>query len=201
MWGVLDTVRRALSGFIMAVILGVPLGLLLGGVPRVQRVIGSVVDGLRSMPATALFPAFLLAFGIGDKAKVAVVTFVCLWAMAIYTSYGVRAAGETRRFLLTLHGVSLRQRFLDGLFYPALPSIIGGMRTTLSFALVITIGIEMIIGTKRGLGQSIYVAQATYKIASMYAAIILAAIAGIILNKIFLKLATKLVHLTSHPGG
>ena len=193
-WGALATVQRDLSGFTIAVILGIPLGLLFGGIPKVHQAIGSVVDGLRSMPATALFPAFLLAFGIGDKAKIAVVTFVCLWAMAIYTAYGVRTAGDTRRFLLTLHGVSFVQRFFDCLFYPALPSIIGGMRTTLSFALVITIGIEMIIGTKKGLGQSIYEAQATYRIPSMYAAIILAAIAGIVLNMIFLKLASRLVH-------
>lgn len=68
------------------------------------------------------------------------------------------------------------------------------MRTTLSLALVITIGIEMIIGTKIGLGQTIYEAQQTYQIPTMYAAIMVAALAGIVLNRLFLFAAARLVH-------
>lgn len=184
-WALLYTLRRALSGFVIASLLGVPLGLLVGGVPQVDRIFGRTIDGLRSMPATALFPAFLLVFGIGEASKVAVATFVCLWALVIYTAYGVRSSGGTRRHLLRLHGVSAAQIFFDGLFYPALPSILGGMRTSLSLALVVTISVEMLIGTKFGLGQTIYIAQSTYAIPTMYAAIILAALAGILINYLF----------------
>lgn len=136
--GLIATLFRSLSGFAIAVLLGTPLGLVLGGFAKADRVLGNVIDGLRSMPATALFPAFLLVFGIGEGSKIAVATFVCIWGMVIYTAYGVKTAGHIRRFLLRLHNVSVRQRFVDGLLFPALPSIFGGMRTTLSLALVIT---------------------------------------------------------------
>jgi sulfonate transport system permease protein len=193
LYGLGATLLRSLAGFLIAVLLGIPFGLLLGGVARADQMVGNLIDGLRSMPATALFPAFLLLFGIGDKAKIAVVTFVCVWGMVIFTASGAKNSGTTRRFLLRLHKVSLRQRFIDGLLLPAIPSVVGGMRATLSLALVITIGIEMIIGTRVGLGQTIYVAQVTYQIPLMYAAILVAAAAGIAMNILF-RVGAKLVH-------
>ena len=179
------TLGRAYGGFVTPTVIGVPVGLMLGGLPKVKDAIGGIVDALRSMPATALFPAFLLLFGIGDTAKVAVVTFVCTWAIAIYTAYGVRVSGETRRFLLRLHQATAWQRLVDGLLLPALPNILGGIRTAISLALVVTIAIEMIVGTTVGLGQTIYVAQVTYRIPVMYAAIVLSAAAGVATNAIF----------------
>lgn len=193
-WDLLYTLGRALGGFLIATILGVPLGLFVGGVSRANKILGSLIDGLRSMPATALFPVFLLVFGAGEKSKIAVATFVCLWAMVIYTAAGVRISGETRRFLLKLHNVSRSQFFVDGLFYPALPSILGGMQTTLSLSLVVTIGAEMLIGTSIGLGQTIYISQSTYVIPTMYAAIALAACAGMVLNTILRKLIPVIIY-------
>lgn len=189
-----STLFRTLCGFLFAVSIGVPLGLLLGGIPSVNQYFSSFVDGLRSIPATALFPVFLLVFGVGDISKIAVVAFVCMWAMTIYTSYGVVSSGEMRRFLLKLHNVSSFQYLVDGLFFPALPSIVAGMRTTISLALVVTVSTEMIIGTSFGLGQSIYNAQIVYQIPKMYASIFLSALSGLSLNGIFYLLSKKITH-------
>jgi NitT/TauT family transport system permease protein len=183
------TLLRSLAGFLIATLIGVPLGLVLGGFALVNEVLGSFVDGLRSMPATALYPVFLLAFGLGDLSKIAVATFICTWAMAIYSAYGVRASGETRRFLLRLHGAPWSQFLLDGLLFPAMPSIIAGTRTVLSLAWVVTIGVEMIVGTKYGIGQAIFDAQNTFRIPSMYASIVLAALTGIGMNQFFIVAA------------
>lgn len=186
------TLLRAFCGFWIATLIGVPLGLMLGGMQIIQRTFGGVIDGLRSMPATALYPVFLLAFGAGDASKIAVVVFICTWALVIYTASGINSSGSTRRFLLKMHRVSKSQYFLDGLLLPALPSIIAGMRTVLSLALVITIGIEMIVGTKYGIGQAIFDAQNTYRIPQMYAAIVMAALSGVVMNWFFAAFASYL---------
>ncbi len=187
------TIFRALTGFVIASIIGIPLGLLIGGLSKVNEILGNVIDALRSMPATAMFPAFLLIFGIGDSAKIAVVTFVCLWTITIYTSYGIKISSSTRRFLLKIHNVGKWRYFIDGYLFPALPNILGGMRTAISLSLVITVGVEMIVGTKFGLGQTIYIAQTTYNIPLMYASIILSAIGGVLSNKLFLYLSGLVV--------
>jgi ABC-type nitrate/sulfonate/bicarbonate transport system permease component len=189
----LATLWRASCGFLIASVVGTSIGLALGGISWVRDTLGGIVDALRSLPATALFPVFLLVLGIGDKAKIAVVVFVCMWAMAIYTAAGVREASTVRRFLLRLHDVGQLQYFWDGLFLPALPTILGGMRASISLSLVITIGIEMIVGTSSGLGQSIYMAQLTYKISDMYAAILVSAFLGFVVNRLFLFLSSRLV--------
>jgi NitT/TauT family transport system permease protein len=183
------TLWRALGGFGLAVMLGVPIGLLLGGFSGFEKTFGNVIDALRSMPATALYPVFLLVFGAGNSSKMAVATFISAWALAIYTAHGVRFNGRTRLFLLRLHRVSRRQILIDGLLFPALPSIVAGMRAVISIAFVVTIGIEMIVGAGCGLGQIIFDAQNTYHIPMMYGAIIAAAVTGVLLNWTFTRLA------------
>ncbi len=176
------TVKRVLSGLGIATVAGVAIGLLLGGYRPVRNSLGPFVDGIRSMPATALFPAFLIAFGVGDAAKIAVAAFVCTWAIAIVTADAVATTGATKQFLLRLHGTSTLQRFVDGFLMPALPSVLGAVRAAAGLALVVTVAVEMIVGTKVGLGQTIYEAQVTYRISLMYAAIGMSALAGVVLN-------------------
>lgn len=188
------TLTRVGWGMLVAVVLGVPLGLGLGGWRRFGETAGPLVDAFRSMPATALFPAFLLAFGVGDAAKVAVAAFVCTWALAVFTATGVRSSGDTRRFLLRLHGASRRQRFVDGLLLPALPSILGGIKAALALALVVTIAVEMLVGTTVGLGRTIYIAQTTYRIPDMYSGIMASAAIGIALNGLLALLQRQLLY-------
>lgn len=195
------TLGRSLAGFLVASLFGVPLGLLLGGVAAVSKSVGGVIDALRSMPATALYPIFMFAFGSGSLSKIAVAAFVCTWAITIYTAYGVRDSGETRRFLLRIHKVDRVQYLFDGLLFPAMPAILGGMRAAVSLALVLTIGVEMIVGTTNGLGQSVYNAQNTYRIPEMYAAILVAAFGGVGLNKAFVLFAHWLTPWSERGGG
>lgn len=187
------TTGLALLGFCIGVLIGVPLGLMLGGVALFRRIFGGIVDSFRSVPSTALFPIFLLFFGVGRTSKIAVAAFVCTLALAIYTAAAVPAHDSTRRFLLRLHHAPWWRRFLDGLFFPALPGVIGGMRTAVSMALVGTIANEMIIGTDLGLGRYIYDAQMTFRIPEMYAAIIVAGLVGVLLNRLLVIAVTYLV--------
>ena len=195
------TFGRALAGFLFACLVGVPLGLLLGGVAIVEESVGGLIDALRSMPATALYPVFMFALGSGSLSKIAVAAFVCIWAITIYTAYGVTDTGKTRRFLLRMHGVRGIAYLFDGLIFPAMPAILGGMRTAVSLAVVLTIGVEMIVGTTTGLGQSIFDAQNTYRIPEMYAAILAAAAGGFALNKGFKHFAKWLTPWNERGAG
>lgn len=177
------TTSLALAGFTIGVLLGVPMGLALGGLSWFSSSFRGVIDGIRSVPSAALFPLFLLVFGIGRASKVAIAAFVCMFALCIYTARSVPRANATRRFLLRLHRVPRWRQFLDGMFFPALNGVVGGMSSAVSMALVGTIANEMIVGTDIGLGRYIYEAQLTFRIPQMYAAIIVAGVIGIGLNQ------------------
>jgi NitT/TauT family transport system permease protein len=179
------TMGRAVLGFVIAMGVGIPVGLLIGGVSAVRATLGPVLDALRSVPSTALFPAFLLFFGIGDSAKVAVSAFVCAWPSAVIVAAAVRSAGATPRRLFQMHEARWWQQIVEGLLLPALPGVVAAMKSSLSLSLIVTIATEMIVGTATGLGQAIFDAQITFRIPAMYAAILVAAACGIALNVAF----------------
>ena len=67
---ILLTVKRTILAFIISIIIGLPLGLILGSSRKLYESFEFVIDFFRSIPATAMFPLFLLVFGIEDKSNV-----------------------------------------------------------------------------------------------------------------------------------
>src|SRR5712664_1494172 len=68
----LKTVWRTLLSFVIALAVAVPLGIVLGASERLYRSVEFVIDFFRSTPASAMFPLFLVLFGVGEATKVAV---------------------------------------------------------------------------------------------------------------------------------
>ncbi len=66
------TVTRTLFSFAIAVAIAVPLGIVLGSSDKIYRAVEFVIDFFRSTPASAMFPLFLVLFGVGEKTKIAV---------------------------------------------------------------------------------------------------------------------------------
>ncbi|HEV3072902.1 MAG TPA: ABC transporter permease subunit, partial [Thermoanaerobaculia bacterium] len=88
------TTYRATAGLLASIIVGVPLGLLLGRFRTLYRYLEIPIDFFRSVPSSALFFLFILFFGIGDLAKIAVVFYGCSLIMMLNTIYGVRPTRE-----------------------------------------------------------------------------------------------------------
>src|SRR3989344_8862469 len=86
---VFSTLGRVAISFAIAVVIGLPLGLWLGSSEKIYRSFEFVIDFFRSTPATALFPLFLLVFGITDKSKIAVAAFASMLIIIFNTAYGV----------------------------------------------------------------------------------------------------------------
>ena len=72
------TVYRTLWSFAIAVLIGVPLGIVLGSSESAYRSVEFVIDFFRSTPSSALIPLFLLIFGITDINKIAIASFLAL---------------------------------------------------------------------------------------------------------------------------
>lgn len=190
------TLLRMFIGFAIAVAIGIPAGLLLGSSKKLYGYFEFVIDFFRSLPATSLFPLFMLIFGIGDAAKIAVVVFIATWVIIINTAYGVFHTPKGRlRYLQTLKAKK-SQIFREATLPEAIPHIVVGLRTALSLSLVVIIAVEMFIGTRVGLGQRIFDSQLTFRIPELYATILLAGIVGYLLNKIFLSIESRLIHWT-----
>jgi len=188
------TIYRVSLGFIVGLFLGVPLGLLMGSSQEIHDSLEIVVDFFRSLPALALFPLFLIIFGIGDKAKIAMATWATALIVLINTMYGVKGCKQTRIMVAKTMKASRWQIFSKVIFPDALPEIFAGIRIAISLALIVVIVAEMFTGTKWGLGQRIYNTSLLYKVSQMYAAIIITGLLGYFLNKLFMTIERKVVH-------
>lgn len=190
----LATLARTLTAFVVALLGGVPIGIALGASRTVYRSIEFLVDFFRSTPATALFPLFLVIFGIGDFSKIAVAAFAAWLVVVFNVAYGVMNARQTRLSAARVMGASRWRTFRDVLFFEALPQTFVGLRMGVSLALVVIIVAEMFIGSTAGMGHRIIDAQQVFDLPQMYASIIAAGVMGYGFNLLFIALERWLVH-------
>lgn len=188
------TLYRTMYAFVLAAILGIPVGIVFGASERVYRSIEFLIDFFRSTPATAMFPLFLLIFGLGDFSKISVAAFAAWLVIVFNVAYGVMNARQTRILAARVMGASQGRIFRDVMFYESLPQTFVGLRTGVSYALVVIIVAEMFIGATDGLGQRIIDSQIVYNLQQMYGTILMSGVLGYGLNLLFLGIEKRLVH-------
>ena len=189
-----STAYRFIVGYGIAVIVGIPVGLLIGTFAWIHRSFEFILEFGRSTPVTAFFPLFLLLFGIQDLSKIAMVSVASVFIVILNSAYGVKYASEIRKRVADLYGANRFQRFIYVTFWDALPQIVVGLRTALSLALIVVVVSEMFIGTRFGLGQRIFDAYTVSNSAQLYALLIIIGTTGFVLNRFFIVIETKLVH-------
>jgi ABC-type nitrate/sulfonate/bicarbonate transport system permease component len=188
------TLVRVAYSVLIAVIAGVPVGIVLGANAAIYRSVEFLIDFFRSTPATAMFPLFLLLFGLGDLAKIAVAAFAAWLVIVFNVAYGVMNARQTRILAARSMGASSLRIFKDVIFYETLPQTFVGLRNAVSLALVVIIVAEMFIGATDGIGHRIIDAQISYSLTDMYGSILIAGAMGYGLNLALLLLERALVH-------
>jgi sulfonate transport system permease protein len=188
------TLSRTLQAFVVAALLGVPIGVFLGSSAPLYRSCEFLIDFFRSTPASALIPLFILIFGISDLNKIAIASFAAFLVILFTAAYGVMQARKTRLMAAQVMGASRFRIFCDVLLLESLPQIMVGLRSGISIALVIVIVAEMFIGSETGLGHRIINAQQVLNIKDMYASILLTGIFGYGLNMLFLGIEKKFIH-------
>lgn len=196
MLDILRTLYRMITGFAVSVVIGVPIGLLMGSSQRVSNSLEFIVDFLRSIPGTALIPLFMFFFGIGDESKIAMGAFASCLVIIINSMYGVSHANRTRRMVAQTLRANRFQMFTRVIFPDALPEVFLGMRVGLSLTLVLVVVSEMFLGTSVGLGHRIYNAQLMYRVEEMYSTIILAGVLGFAISKLFVLFEKRIIHWT-----
>ncbi len=188
------TVLRTFSAFLLAAVIGVPVGVALGSSEKLYRSVEFLIDFFRSTPASALIPMFILFFGISDFSKVVIAAFSALLLIIFNSAYGVMNAKQSRILAAKVMGANHWRIFKDVLLLESLPQTFIGLRSGISIALVIVIVAEMFIGTEQGLGKRIIDAQQILNVQDMYASILVTGFLGYFLNMLFLVLEKRLVH-------
>lgn len=109
----IQTVIRTFIAIAVASVIAIPLGIVLGSSERLYRSVEFVIDFFRSTPASALFPLFLVIFGVGNATKIYVASFGAALVILFNVAYGVMNARKTRILAARVMGASRWQVMKD----------------------------------------------------------------------------------------
>jgi ABC-type nitrate/sulfonate/bicarbonate transport system permease component len=191
---IVQTLIRVLYAFGIAAGMGVPLGILIGARERVYRSVEFLIDFFRSTPSTAMFPLFMLMFGLGEEGKIALAAFAAFLIILFNVAYGVLNARKTRIMAARSMGASALRIFCDIIFFETLPQTFVGLRAGVSIALVVVVVAEMFIGGVDGVGHRIIEDQYGYNLKDMYGSLLVSGAFGYGLNYLFLLVERHFVH-------
>ncbi|HWP34130.1 MAG TPA: ABC transporter permease [Thermodesulfobacteriota bacterium] len=150
-WAIAVSLWRVLQGFLLGALVGVALGLLMGWFRVLEAVIDPLVAALYPIPKSALFPLFILWFGLGEASKVATITIGVVFLVLINTVTGVKGIDPILVKAAEDLGASRLQIFTKVVIPGALPNIFTGLRLGAGMALILVFITEL-EATRAGLG-------------------------------------------------
>ncbi|MFL1378947.1 MULTISPECIES: ABC transporter permease [unclassified Nocardiopsis] len=181
---VLPSLGRLLTGFALAALIGIGLGVLLGLDARVRATAEPVLEFLRAIPPPVLVPLMIMLAGIDDGMKVAVIVFGCVWPILLNTVEGVRAVDPVLADTARCYGIGGVTRLRVLVLRSASPQIMAGLRLALALAIILMVISEM-FASSSGLGFAIVQFQRTFAIPEMWAGMVLLGILGFVLSSLF----------------
>ena len=185
----IDTIIRLLSGFALAGIFGVTIGVLMARSRRAEDIFLPLVSICAPIPGLAYAPLFLLWFGLGNLSSVLLVGFVSAFPIIFNSWTGVKAVKEIWIRSAQSMGADDRRLFRHVILPGALPYILTGMRLGLAQAWRILVAVEMLAAVPWGLGWMIFGARKFLNTDVMMAGIVVIAVIGLALeNFVFRKI-------------
>ena len=172
-----------LLGYGLAVLIGVPLGILMGWYSRLNAVLDPFVSALYATPRIALLPLVMIWFGIGLGSKVAIVFLGAVFPILVSTITGMRTLDADFVKVARSFSASDREIFRTVALPSSVPLLLTGLRLGLGHALVGIVVGEM-YGATAGLGFLISVSGARFQTDKVMVGIILIAAAGIALTEL-----------------
>jgi taurine transport system permease protein len=190
---ILSTLGRCGSGFLLACVTGIPLGLLMGMSRPVAAALDYIVQFMRPLPPLSYLILLILWFGTGNTSKIGLLYLTAFPIIVSSTMAGVRAVKTQKvQAALTL-GASRWQVFRYVVLPSALPTIFTGTRIALAAAFSTVVAAELMAATD-GLGWMIVSASQFLRNDVIILGIIILGILGLSLNRLVLALDRATVH-------
>jgi len=150
------TLYRVMCGLSIAVVVGIPLGILMGRFKPIENFFMPLVSALMPIPSLAWVPVFILWFGLGNTVAILIVFYAALFPMLLNTWSGVRAVNPLWLRAAGAMGASENALFWKVMVPAASPYIITGVRQSFLRAWIAVIGAEFLAASDWGLGWVIF---------------------------------------------
>ena len=174
---VLYSLGRILAGIVVSILVGVPLGFLMGYFNRIDKILSPLVYFTYPVPKLALLPIVMLLFGLGEVSKLIMIVLIIIFQIIITSRDAVKSIPEeTFRSLQSL-GASRLQTFTEIIVPASLPEVLTATRLALGTAVSILFFTET-FGTEYGMGYFIMDSWMRVNYLDMYAGIVVLSFMG-----------------------
>jgi len=173
------TVMEILIGFVISILIGVPLAVLVTYSKVAERAIYPLIVASQTVPKVAIAPLLVAWFGYGLPPKIVVVVLLAFFPIVINTVVGLKSSSAEMLYLAQSMGSTAWQTFWKFRLPQAMPSVFAGLKLATVLAVIGAIVAEF-IGADTGLGYVIVVAGSSFDIARQFAAIIVTTIIGMV---------------------
>lgn len=184
---VLYTLYRILVGLVLAGCVGIPLGMLMGRFRRIERFLLPLVSVLNPIPSLAWVPVFILWFGLGNTAAIALVFYAATFPLILNAWTGVRSVNRLWIRAAEAMGADGRVLFRKVVLPGALPFVITGLRQGFARAWIAVVGGEMIAATSWGLGWVIFDAKEFLNTDIMLGSLVVIGILGLAFERLIFQ--------------
>jgi len=190
---ILASLLRFFEGLGLALVVGIPLGYLLGGFsPRFSAFIRPLFTNLSLLNPLALIPVFIVLFGIGETSKVAIIFWVLVFPVIFSTAAGTAAIDPARISVARSMGTKGLRMFTSVVLPSAVSRIFTGIKSSVMIGFIVLISAEM-VGANEGLGFLVHYSQKNYNIPRLYVSIVLVAAIGFLLSVFIERLHAAIV--------
>ena len=178
------TLYRMLLGFALAIVVGLPLGILMGRFPPLESFFLPLVSALMPIPSLAWVPVFILWFGLGNTVSVLIVFYAAMFPMVLNAWSGVRSVNQIWLRAAGAMGADETALFWKVILPGASPFIITGLRQAFLRSWIAVVGAEMIAASDWGLGWVIYDAKEFLNADVMLASLAVIGLIGFVFERL-----------------
>jgi ABC-type nitrate/sulfonate/bicarbonate transport system permease component len=186
------SLSRVVAGFLIGAAIGITLGTLMARVRTVEVIFDPLIELLRPVSPLALFPLFILWFGIGETSKIFIIAFACSFPIILNTYAGVRGIDQAFFKASQSLGASPWEIMHTIVLRGSMPHIFTGLRLAWGIALIVIVAAEM-IGAVRGIGYMVLDSQQTFRIPRLFGSIVVIGVLGFATDGGFRYLARQMM--------
>ena len=194
------SLSRVMFGFLVAAVLGVGLGTLIGRSRTIEKLLEPALELMRPIPPLAFLPVFVLWFGIGESSKIAFITYSAFFPIFMTTNEGIKFVDILLIRAAQTLGASEAQIFRSVVLPAALPSIITGLRIGFAQCLFVIVAAEF-IAADSGLGFLINDSRSFFLMSNMLVGAATIGLLGFVFNSLLRRLEARLLQWREEARG
>jgi NitT/TauT family transport system permease protein len=186
------SVQRVYGGFFLAAIVGIPLGMLIGRLRILRRLLEPTISLLRPIPVTAWLPLSMIFFGLGPNAAIFLVFLGAFYPILLNTIFGVRSIDPRLFEAASMLGCSGPALFRQIILPASLPAIFNGLRIAHSFAWILIVVGEM-TGVPTGLGSVVMDGRTLSRTDLVITGMIIIGACGFVTDRIIVTISNRVL--------